>query len=267
MPSSLKSLVAAAPTGRTRPLLVDADAYATAVIRQGAPIPWTDIAALAGHVGQVHGLLDPDALWVNVEALYDAYLAAEPDLVTAMGARTRTGYALRTLLGADSLVDRVRTTVSTLAQATRRKVVLDLPSPARWLGRAHAIAGNPIPEVDENRADSASMYLAEWLGKLGTLPVTLVLLDARAAAGDVPVTSPEKISDYSSLINVAGHFEWTIALRDDDSIQVTTGDPSIALVPEDYWLGEADLPEAEVLLTSIPPTASPERVLERARLK
>lgn len=268
MPSSLKALVAAPPTGRARPLLVDADAYAAAVIRQGAPIPWTDIAALAGHAGQVHSLLDPDALWVDVEAVYAAYVAAESELVAALGARSRTGYPLRTLLGDDSLVGKFVTTVRTLADATRRRIVLDVPSPARWLGRAHALAGKPLAEVSDDHADSASMYVAEWLGKLGTLPVALVLLDARAAEGDATVGTPERVAAYTSLANVAGHFEWTLALRADDAVEVATGDPSVALVPEEYWSAGAGLPEADVLLATIPATASPERVLEqRARVR
>ncbi|TVT51595.1 hypothetical protein FNH05_14565 [Amycolatopsis rhizosphaerae] len=268
MPSSLQSLVAATPSGRARPLLVDSDAYAVTVLRQGAPVPWTDLAALAGHAAQVHALLDPDALWVDIEALYGAHLGAEPDLLAAMGARSRTGYALRTLLGAESGVDSVLTTVRTLAEATRRQVVLDVPSPARWLARAHALAGTPLAEVGEDHADSASMYLAEWLGRLGTLPVALVLLDARAAEGDARVVDREALSAYSSLANVAGHFEWTLALRAGDGVEAPRGEPGIALVPEEHWLGHADLPEADVLLASIPPSASPERVLEQhARLR
>ncbi|WP_416985223.1 hypothetical protein [Streptomyces sp. T028] len=268
MPSSLHSLAADPPSGNARPLLVESDAYAAAVIRQGAPIPWTDLAALAGHVGQVHSLLDPDALWVDVEALYGAHLAVEPDLVTEMGARSRTGHALRTLLGADSGVDRVLTTVGTLAEATKRRVVLDVPSPARWLARTHALAGRPLDGVDEDQADSASMYLAEWLGKLGTLPVALVLLDARAAEGDAEVVALETLSACSSLTNVAGHFEWTLALRDEDTVEVPAGEPGIGLVPGDHWTGGAGVPAADVLLAGIPPTASPERVLDqRARLR
>ena len=165
-------------------------------------------------------------------------------------------------------MDRVLTTVRALADATRRQVVLDVPSPARWLGRAHALAGKPLTEVDEDHADSASMYVAEWLGKLGTLPVTLVLLDARETDGDPRVLAAETVSAYSSLANVVGYFEWTLALRGQDRVEVPAGEPSIALVPEDHWTGGADLPAADVLLASIPPTASPERVLEqRTRMR
>lgn len=263
MSSSLQSLVGTAPSGRSRPLLVDSDAYSTAVIRQGTPIPWTDLSALSSHVAQVHSLLDPDTLWVDVEALAAAHLGADPGLVTRMGARSRTGYPLSTMLGDDTLVDRVLTTVRTLAEATRRPVVLDVPSPARWLGRAHALVRNPLAEVDDDAADSASMYLAEWLGKLGALPIALVLLDARISDGDSTVTTTESVSSYSSIGNVAGHFGWTLALRTENTVQTPAGAPDIALVPEDYWLGDVESGVADVLLTTIPATASPEHVLDR----
>ncbi|WP_054814909.1 hypothetical protein [Nocardia arizonensis] len=263
MSSSLQSLVRTPPSGRSRPLLVDSDAYATTVIRQGNPIPWTDLSALSGHVAQVHSLLDPDALWADVEALTGAHLGAGPSLVTRMGARSRTGYPLRTMLGAEALVDRILTTVRTLADATRRPVVLDVPSPARWLGRVHALVGNPLATVDYDAADSASMYLAEWLGKLGPLPIALVLLDARTSDGDAAVTTTETTSSYSSIINVASHFGWTLALRSEHTVEVAVGAPDIALVPEDYWLDDAEFGAAEVLLATIPATASPEKVLDR----
>ena len=54
--SSLKSLITSPASGRTRPVLIDHTDYATAVIRQGQPIPWADLAALTGHHGQVHAL-------------------------------------------------------------------------------------------------------------------------------------------------------------------------------------------------------------------
>ncbi|MGW3543790.1 hypothetical protein [Nocardia niigatensis] len=268
MSSSLQSLVGAPPSGRSRPLLVDCDAYATAVIRQGAPIPWADISALTGHVAQVHALLDPDTLWVDIEALVAGHLTDDPRLLTQMGARSRTGYPLRTMLGSEALVDRMLITVRTLADATRRPVVLDVPSPARWLGRVHTLAGNPLSEVDDDSADSASMYFAEWLGKLGTLPIALVLLDARASEGDTAVTAAETVSSYSSIVNVAGHFGWTLAMRTQHMVEVSADAPGIALVSEQYWLGEAELGAAElgaagVLLATIPATASPEHVLER----
>lgn len=263
MTSSLESLITTAPSGRPRPVLLDHDDYATAVIRQGAPIPWTDLASLTGHIGRVHALLDPDATWIDIGALYDAHLAANSELATAMGARSRTGFPLRTLLADEDGVARVVRTGGTLADTTRRPLVLAPPSPARWLARAHVAAGRKLDSVDDVAADTASMYLAEWLGRLGTLPVALVLLDARAAPGDGPVETPESLSAYSAITNVAEHFGWTVAIRHDQRIEVSGGAPDVGLVPEAFWLGGAPLPGGAVLLATIPASAPPEQVLDR----
>ncbi len=267
MSSSLQSLIAERPTGRQRPLLLDPDAYATAVIRQGAAIPWTDLPALASHVGQVTGLLDPDAGWVDVEALYAAILAERPDLVTAMGARPRPGVALRTLLGDPTGARLVLDTLQAIAAATRRPLVLDLPSPVRWLLAAHRAAGTPLDEVDEDRADAASVYVAEWLGHLGDLPVGLVLLDARGRGDEPAPTVPETLAAYTALTNVCHHFGWSIGLRTDGGITLGDDEPRLAVLDEAFWTDAAEVPDADALIAAIPPTAVPEQVLDRlARL-
>ncbi len=266
MTSSLQSLVAAAPTGRTRPVLIDGDDYATRVVRQGAPIPWGEVAPLVGYVGQVAALLRPDAVWADLGRLYAAYTDGNDQLRQAMGARSRTGYALRTLLGDDDALEHARTVLSTIAQTQRRSLVLRVPSPARWLGRAHTVAGTPIELVDEDRADSASMYLAEWLGRLGGIPVALVVLDACAEDGDVPVGSPERLAAYTSLGNVAAHFDWTIAIFDETGVETAAGEPSVGVLTGDFWHGGADAPDTDVLLSRIPATATPERVLDQLAL-
>lgn len=264
MPSSLQSLVGAAPSGRSRPLLLDHSAYGTAVLRQGRPVPWTDLAELTGYFGQLNGLLDPDTTWVDVAALYDAHLAAREDLVAAMGSRTRTGYAMRTLLADDDGVDLVLRTAATLSDASRRPLVLAVPSPARWLAQAHRVAGTPLDEVDEDGADKASMYLAEWLGRLGSLPVALLLLDARYDDDKTPVAVEEDLTAYTSITNVADHFGWSVALRREEGVVTGEDEVSVGVVPEAFWLDGQDAPEGSALVATIPAAASPERVLEQA---
>ncbi|MCX2932668.1 hypothetical protein ORI20_20560 [Mycobacterium sp. CVI_P3] len=256
---SVKSLVAAPPSGRRRPLLIDDVDYSTAVIRQGAPVPWTDTTLATGHFGQVRGLLDPDALWIDVQRLQAAHCAARPELVEAMRARTRTGYPLRTMLGDEATLTATLELLTTLGNTARRELVLHVPSPACWLAWAHEVPGNPLDGVDADRADSASMYIAEWLGRLGTLPVALVLLDGRGALGP----EPEQLDSYTAIANVVGHFDWSLALWGRSGIDTAPGGPRIGVVPDEYWTVGADVPDAEVLATTIPSSASPERVLDQ----
>lgn len=263
MPSSLETLLAAPPSGRARPLLVDHSRYGTAVIRQGRPIPWTDLTELAGYIGQLNGLLDPDATWVDIAALYSDHLSGRDDLLAAMGSRTRVGYPMRTLLADEQGIDLVLRTVANLSETSRRPVVLEVPSPAQWLAQAHEVAGTRLEAVDEDDADRASMYIAEWLGRLGSLPIALVLLDARTSGGETRVETKEPVDGYSSITNLAGHFGWSVGVRGDEGVEVSQGDVRVGVVPESFWLDGADLPDGAVLVASIPATASPERVLDR----
>lgn len=265
--SSIDALLDAAPGGRA--LVIDSDAYATAVLRQGGEIPWGDLAALTGHLTQVHALLNPDAVFIDAQAFYGARLAAGPDLVTAMGARDRAGYALRTLLGDEPATQALAAAVRTLANSTRRLVVLSVPSPGRWLTRAHDLAGTPLAEISNDNADRAATYLAEWLGRLGSVALALLVLDARTGTAEsAAIESREELANYPSLTNVAGHFGLTLALRSDSSVEVAGGATRAVVLPEAFWHGQGEAPTdgAQLVLTTIPADALPETVLARRAL-
>ncbi|WP_298446492.1 hypothetical protein [Gordonia sp. (in: high G+C Gram-positive bacteria)] len=257
---SLTSLAAAPPTGRGRPLIIDDTDYATAVIRQGSTPPWTDVAALAGHFGQVHSLLNADATWIDVQRWQRAHLQIRRELVAGMAERSRTGYALRALLGAPDLVEEFVLAAGTVAQTTRRNLVLRVPSPAAWLAWAHAVAGTSPDEIDADDADGASMYIAEWLGQLGALPVDAVVLDATGA----PEGLVESLSEYTAITNVAAHFDWSVLLRHPDRVEVGTG-VTVGVLPAGFWCDGAEMPEGDVVLTTIPAEANPETVLDKLK--
>lgn len=258
---TLASLLSTPPSGRTRPVLIDDTDYSTAVIRQGSVIPWTDLGALAGHFGQVRSLLNSDAAWVDVARWQQAHLDGAAEIVAEMGARGRTGYALRSVLRHDGLLDEFTKAITTIADATRRGVVLALPSPGTWLARAHETAGTALDGVDLVDADSASMYVAEWLGHLGSLPVDLVVLDAASPPADLV----ESLADYTSITNVADHLGWTVVMRHPDRVE-SAGETRAAVLPAGYWEGTEPIPtDGSVLLTAIPSSASPEGVLDLLR--
>jgi hypothetical protein len=255
----LKTLAADPPSGRQRPLFIDDAQYSTAVIRQGAPIPWTDTAALTAHFGQVRGLLDPDAQWIDIRQVFEAHCGARPELIEAMGARSRCGYPLRTVLGDPRLLTAVLESLGTVAATSARPLVLHVPSPAFWLDWAHRLAGNPLDDVDADRADGASMYIAEWLGQLGALPLALVLFDARPAR----FSSPEHLESYTALANVAAHFDWSLALWQSSEIVGQPGSPSVGVIAPEFWISGDTVPDTDVLVTTIPDTGTPETVLDQ----
>ncbi|MBD0022297.1 hypothetical protein GII33_02470 [Gordonia pseudamarae] len=257
---SLISLAAAPPSGRSRPLIIDDTDYATTVIGQGSSPPWTDIASLAGYFGQVQALLNADATWVDVQRWQRAQLDSRPDIVTDMGARSRAGYALRTLLGDPELVQQLVKAVATVADTTRRRLILRVPSPGTWLAWAHEVAGTPIEEIDADNADGASMYVAEWLGQLGTLPVAAVVLDAV----ETPDGLTEALAEYTSITNVAQHFGWSVVMRYTDRVDTGT-DTTIGILPAEFWSGGSAVPETDIVLTRIPAQANPEVVLDKLK--
>lgn len=116
-------------SGRAVPLILDHADYGSAVLLQGAPIPWTDLPALVGYLRQVQALLDPDALYLDAGALLSPARRACQGLIGEMAARSRTGYALRTLLASPELLDFASVTIRTAADAVRREVTLAVPSP------------------------------------------------------------------------------------------------------------------------------------------
>ena len=258
---SARSLLAEPPSGRAVPLLIDDAEYSTTVIRQGDPIPWTDVTLLAEHFRQVGQLLKPDATWVDIRRIQAAHLHSRPSLVEAMGARSRPGYPLRTLLSDDTLMAATVELLTVLATTTRRSLVLHMPSPGAWVHWAHHAAAVELTVLDEDYADTASMYIAEWLGRLGGIPVALALLDSRTTESSLT----EHLRDYSAITNVTAHFDWTPALQTTTGIATRPEDPTVGILPGNFWT-EADATNetiADILVTTIPGSATPEGVLDR----
>ena len=60
-------------------------------------------------------------------------------------------------------------------------------------------------------AETAAMYVADWLRRLSKLPLSMLLLDERwAGTGDLPLAD---VTAYTPVTNVADHYRWTLARR------------------------------------------------------
>lgn len=149
MPDLLASLTAP-PSGRATPVWFDSLAYCHEKLLGGDQVPWASPGELTAFTGKAQGMFRSDALLVDLAELYAWRTAVENELRTAMGARSRVGYALRTLL-AD---ERARTVAVDAVSASSgvsggTPVVLTMPSPSRWLSISVEQAGNrplrPIP--------------------------------------------------------------------------------------------------------------------------
>lgn len=269
MTLSLASVIAAPPTGRPRAVLVDSHDYAQAVLLQGRPIPWGEPMAYCNFFGQAQGLLSSDLALLNLDRFYAFRLGSSESLPAALAAKKRTGFALRTLLGDTGLLRDAVDFATTFSKTQRAPVVLQIPSPMQWLAQTHRFSGaSDTTGLDEDSAENASMYVADWLRAFAGLPLAGVLLDDRPCTGQNTIAVP--LSTYSPVRNVTDHYGWTLGLRRADGIRLAgsgldEAPPSGTVIPADFWPGSSvdEPPAGDFLLAEIPAAAVPEQVLVR----
>lgn len=262
--TTLASVIASAPTGRPKAVVFDHHEYAASVILRGRPVPWDDATAYAAFFAQAQGLLRPDAALLDLNRLYGHLAAGNTGLETAMAARARTGYALRTLLGDDDLNRAVLDFVTVFAKTARQPVVLRIPSPMVWLAGTHRFSGaGNISDLEADDAENASMYVSDWLRAFAGLPVAGLLLDNRAPAG-VSGAAHVGLEAYTPIANLAGNYRWTLGQLDDDQARLHGDAAAGAYIPARFWLEpDVALPAGDFYLGELPGSASPEGVLAR----
>jgi hypothetical protein len=264
MPTKFDAVLASPPTGRAVPLILDHTAYGSARILHGAPVPWSEPAECQSYFGRAQGLLRPDLTLIDVEAVYAQHLAHRTDLTDAMGARSRTGFALKTLLADQALTASVVRLVEVLGSSSRLPLALQVPGPLRWLALAQTLAGNPeVSRIEADHGESASMYVADWLRGFETCPVTLLILDGRRADHvGLDGLVDDDLAAYSPVINAVDHYRWGLALRTDVTLELHGNETGGAVLPPSFWI-DGSTPGAKVLLAEIPGDAEPELVLAR----
>lgn len=264
MTTSLTSIIDQPPSGRTHAVLLDSHDYAQAVLLQGKAVPWHEPMAYSNFFGQAQALLKSDVALLSLDRLYAHHLEANSALQLAMGAKSRTGYALRTLLADTALLSSVKEFATTFSQTQRAPIVLHIPSPMQWLARTHHFSGTTdVSVLDADNGENASMYVADWLRNFADLPIAGVLLDDRKLPGAVD-TVPVPLETYSPIANATEHYQWTLALRTTSGIDVHGASVSGAIISPDFWLQDGfALPDGDFLLGEIPTRAVPEDVIAR----
>jgi hypothetical protein len=203
------------PSGRTHPVWFDSLAYCRAKLLDGGSVPWESAGELSAFVAKSQGMFHSDALLIDLDDLYAQRVAADDVLSAAMAARTRPGFALRTLL-ADERTRTVAANAMTAVGAadTRTPVVLSVPSPARWLAIAARQTGTQMTEPpDPGLVENAAMYMADLLRIFAGARVDgLVLNEGPASEEDLADTD-----SYRPVLNVAAHYEWSVWVRTDEA--------------------------------------------------
>lgn len=277
MPALLQHLGAGSGSGG-RGLWLDYGAYAARLLANGAG-PWLDADAAGAWMRKAQSLLKSDVVVLPVATVTEQWLQAQPELATAMAARRRAVFPLKTLLADAPL----RAQLVELARVLRAlfdklPLVLAVPSPRRWVALSYAQAfGGETPEIDADAVDGAAAYVADFLRAFADCGIDGLLLREDAASAPA---SADDLALYQAVFNVAAHYRWDAGLQLPPGSPGAAGDgPAFALadqplaglptgiaVPPAFWSG-ADAPQAGGFrYAEIPAEAQPERVLERLAL-
>ena len=259
---SLNELLAEPASGRRRAVLLDSYDYAKSVFLQGKPVPWQEPMAYANFFAQAQSVLKSDLALLSLDRFYEERIAADPSLRAAMSAKSRSGYALRSLLGDAETTAFVIELASIFSKTQRVPVVLQIPSPMQWLALTHPFSGAPdASSLDAENAENASMYVADWLRGFAALPLIAVLLDDRRPALG---TESVPLSVYSPISNLTENYRWALAQRHDDRVELHGSQLSGAVIQADFWSSDSDLlPAGDFLLGEVPPSTIPEQVISR----
>jgi len=291
--SRLPASLDAPPSGRPRPVWFDAAAYGRARLLGGAEVPWSSPAELSSFFAKLGGMFHSDAILVDLAELFAQRTAADQQLRTAMAARSRPGYALRTLLADEQARGTAAEAVRVLA-ATSGPVplVLAVPAPGRWLAAAARQAqrdgSDPAPPdagsqdagpPDAGQAETAAIYCADFLRMFAGVGVDGLLLDE----GQVPAGELIHPDAYRPVLNVADHYEWPVLIQTGASAAWPHGPvPGVAawlgsagpgepagrwgiVAGADFWDGAGPPAGADLVLASVPAGADPESVMKRVR--
>ena len=278
--SRLPAGLDAPPSGRARPVWFGAEAYGRARLLGGGDVPWSSPAELSSFFAKLGGMFRSDAVLVDLADLFAQRTAADQQLRAAMAARSRPGYALRTLLGDEQARGTAAEAVRVLA-ATSGSVplVLTVPAPGRWLAAAAQQAGSDPGPPDAGQAETAAIYCADFLRVFAGVGVDGLLLDeGRVPAGEL--IHPEA---YRPVLNVADHYEWPVLIQTDAAAAWPHGPvPGVAVwlgsagpgepsgrwgvvAGAHFWDGASQPSGADLVLAPVPAEADPEAVMKRVR--
>jgi hypothetical protein len=276
LPASLD----APPSGRAQPIWFDAAAYGRARLLGGTEVPWPSPAELSAFFAKIGGIFRSDAILVDLADLFAQRTATDQQLRAAMAARSRPGYALRTLLSDEQARGTAAEAVRVLA-ATSGPVplVLAMPTPGRWLVAAAQQAGADPAPPDGAQAETAAIYCADFLRTFASAGVDGLLLDE----GQVPPGELIHPEAYRPMLNVADHYQWPVLILTGAAPAWPHGPvPGVAvwlgvappgepsgrwgvLAGAEFWDG-ADPPAAAApVLAAVPEQADPEAVMKRVR--
>jgi hypothetical protein len=242
------------------------------------PPPWLDVTAGVAWQRKAQDLLRADVLELDAVRIVTAACAVRADLRTAMAAKSRAGYALKTLL-ADAPLRGLLTEWTTALRSALPSLplCLRLPSPHAAVGWAWQLAHGSAPDEapDEDLVDSASLFLADFLRAFASAGLDALLLDE----GEGPMPDSALLALYQSVLNVAGGYRWAVgiacppgatAAELPPGLGFAVADAALALptvvrVPDAFWNGGEAGSAASLRAVRVPQQAQPEQVLQQLK--
>lgn len=248
----------------SRRLIIDSEAYSRRVLLQGRELPWSDSAAVAGHLGKAQALLESEAVLLPLDQMIRWFLGSgDGRLLEAMTAKTRRGFAVRAFLADDMVRDAAKDLAEAAGALLRVPVLIHIPSPAELLVLAdRSVNGSDSATVfSDDDAEGAAVYHSDLLRVFVGTDVSGIVIDERYAQ-----SSEESIGP---VLNTAEHYRWPVLRRRQDSVECVFPGGSAEHIPvldEAYWSeGNPTVPEGGLLFTEIADSAVPEEVLSLLR--
>jgi hypothetical protein len=260
-------------------LWLDDTDYSAALLAGGAA-PWLDASAYVAWRRKAQSLLKSNVIAVPVARICSAWLANDPELHTAIGAKSRANFPLKTLLAAAELRGHLTQIVEGMRSSfPGLPLALVCPTPRAWVRDAYACAfGDSAQiEVGEDEVDSATLHSADFLREFGGAGIDTVLLEESVESEPAEAA---QIEWYRSVLNVGVHYRWDMGLRvpgkrfpgdSDAHFAYVIGPRAVPTgcfgrsIPAEFWRGETlkPAPTAQFQFSEIPGGSKPELVLER----
>ena len=164
------------------------------------PADWTDAARVAGLYGKLQALLSSDLIALPVARVAAAHIEARAGLLRLITSKPAGAQPLRALLADGTLRTMIGETLTRLDGVRGgATLALQMPAPAEFAQAVAIAAGLAAPAADEDLADDAAVYLADFIRAFATSPVKALVLGQDAFTEfDAPV------------VKVAVHYGWQV---------------------------------------------------------
>lgn len=182
----------------------------------GGTVNWGRPAEVSALINKAQALLPSDLVILPLDRIFAAL--ASP---AALAAKPRGADPVRVLLGDAAIRAAVADTIAMLSVPA---LALGLPAPVDLASLAAEIAGVPAPEIDEDLADDAAVYCADFLRGFATTAVGAVVLTET-------IPRPALHEFNAPIEKIAATYGWNYALRKPGGA-LWPGIDSIAIAPD-----------------------------------